>query len=1273
MAAATSGECFGLYKALYAYESQGDDEVTMQEDQLVLLLDKSDDDWSKVRLKQPSQQDLEGPEGLVPAAYIEKATPLGTVKAQYDYDASAPGELSIVDGETLQVFERDEDWILVESQLKGGKCKVGYVPANYVEDTDGTEESSSAPAVPSASAIVIPDSPPRPSFKTPEELTHDRAASLDKTKNDPVETWPLSMIDKKGKKKKGTLGVGNGTLFFASESDKTPVQQWKASDVNDVSLDHKAKQIDVELSSGESLKFICKDSADAVYKKIESSRSLANGLSASHMDNERMSIDSRVITSPYAPRAVDAVSAPKSVHFAPSTSEIPPRPDTPSDEGPEVNGNADPDADAEGETAVALYDFTGDASDELSIKEGETLVVLDRTNDDWWKCRNHTGQEGVVPAQYVDLEIAEQPQETPTQAPHAVAAASAAAAAAARVKPPSPESSDHEDSEDERVREREREEKERKEQERREREERRKQQEREAQLAAEREAKEAERVRIAEERKRAQEKKDRAAKQARLQKQEKEAQRNKSNSKRSMDSSDAASIDDDDPAAQARRLALQKQIEKDMERQGQGRATNPLTPRHGPPPTGKTRVWHDRTGQFRVEAEFKGYENGKIRLHKLNGVTIEVPSSKMSEEDMRYIARITGKDTGAHVSKSSSQDPDNVPLATLARQQASAPATPSAPRSSTSKPPGSSSNVDWFKFFLEAGCDMDDCTRYAQAFERDKIDETILPDMKSETLRALGFREGDIIRVVKAIEKKTWKSAIDANNPRIRAQIEADERYAQEVQQAILMGKTPPPPPGPIPSRAPVNPAPHIFSEKNGVLKNNTRRGRPTPSNSRTMALSVDEEALASASSQLGSPLTPTTANRTPSPNLIDAGATSTTAAAASTSNAKAGFEDNAWEIRPSSAKPTSPSVAITPPIASASAPPAPAPPAPPAPVQPAAPAATSAQLAPPASQSAGTSPTVTSPAIEALTKELELLEKIEKLRQPRPPSAPVTGLQAPAPPPAPSPSLTSVPPVPSLATLQAQPTGFLAGGALNPNGVRGPFAPVPGNEGVLLKPLIPTNTGMIGFVPTRPASSPIPPRPMLAQATGFQPQPTGIQAINPFQPQPTGFQPQPTGFQPQATAFQPQMTGFQPQPSLFAQPTGIAGGLSPLMTQQSGIPLGMRTTPSPIPPVPAIPSQFSPAAPSLFNQPSFNQTPITTQPLSSLNLGPPSASPPPANHTPANVFASMKSGTFGGSEHAAPAAPNYDAMRANPGMSPMAPQPTGWIPGMQQPNFQYR
>lgn len=54
------------------------------------------------------------------------------VKALYDYEATAPGELTISEDELLLVFDTEEDWLLVQSQKEGGLA--GYVPANYVEE-----------------------------------------------------------------------------------------------------------------------------------------------------------------------------------------------------------------------------------------------------------------------------------------------------------------------------------------------------------------------------------------------------------------------------------------------------------------------------------------------------------------------------------------------------------------------------------------------------------------------------------------------------------------------------------------------------------------------------------------------------------------------------------------------------------------------------------------------------------------------------------------------------------------------------------------------------------------------------------------------------------------------------------------------------------------------------------------------------------------------------------------------------------------------------------
>ena len=53
------------------------------------------------------------------------------MKAQYDYDAAAQGELSLKEDQTLLVFGDEEDgWLLVQEE---GGGKVGYVPGNYVE------------------------------------------------------------------------------------------------------------------------------------------------------------------------------------------------------------------------------------------------------------------------------------------------------------------------------------------------------------------------------------------------------------------------------------------------------------------------------------------------------------------------------------------------------------------------------------------------------------------------------------------------------------------------------------------------------------------------------------------------------------------------------------------------------------------------------------------------------------------------------------------------------------------------------------------------------------------------------------------------------------------------------------------------------------------------------------------------------------------------------------------------------------------------------------
>ena len=537
-----------------------------------------------------------------------------------------------------------------------------------------------------------------------------------------------------------------------------------------------------------------------------------------------------------------------------------------------------------------------------------------------------------------------------------------------------------------------------------------------------------------------------------------------------------------------------------------------------------------------------------LRLHKVNGVVIEVPSGKMSAEDIQYVEKITGRGS-SNSRKDDDDDDDDEPLANGRKSQQ--PATVTQKKAPT---------IDWFEFFLNAGCDVDDCTRYASSFERDKIDESILPDISEGTLRTLGLREGDIIRVNKAI---------DARRPKPPARPASTDVNLLAGDEAPSSARTTPSP-GP----------PNLFTGPGGQLKN-ARRGRPTPSKSGSTAPgAVELSAISTASAQIARSSTPLASTPTTAPTtaLTITNTNTTTspvqAPARSNSAAAGGFDDDAWTNRPSSTKPVAP----TPPILERvpSVPPIPGglpttPAAPTPPQPPRAPSAPAVQTA--SSTGAGPGGSL------AKTTESDIFDQLARLSQLRVQNpAPAT---APQPAPAPSPSAPAPLPVgynqglglgsspsPLGQHLQAHQTGFLPPPAQV--GPRGPFAPVPANQ-ALLAPLVPTSTSFNGFVPTRPATSP---SFLGSQPTGFQPsalapQPTGFQPS--LAPQPTGFQPsfapQPTGFQP---TFAPQHTGFQP--SLAPQPTGFQPSLAP---QPTGFGAGSPFGGGGVPPVPPLPGSF--------------------------------------------------------------------------------------------------
>lgn len=176
----------------------------------------------------------------------------------------------------------------------------------------------------------------------------------------------------------------------------------------------------------------------------------------------------------------------------------------------------------------------------------------------------------------------------------------------------------------------------------------------------------------------------------------------------------------------------------------------------------RVRTWIDLLGLFKVEAEFLGFVEGKIHLHKTNGVKIAVQASKLSVEDLEYVEKVTGNSLELHKddvirANEKRERANRRKLATPSLATAAindiAPPQPARPRPTTAVS-GGESEYDWFEFFLLCGIDIGNCQRYTLNFSRERMDDGILEDITPALLRTLGLREGDIIRVMKHLDAK---------------------------------------------------------------------------------------------------------------------------------------------------------------------------------------------------------------------------------------------------------------------------------------------------------------------------------------------------------------------------------------------------------------------------------------------------------------------------------------------------------------------------------------
>lgn len=537
------------------------------------------------------------------------------------------------------------------------------------------------------------------------------------------------------------------------------------------------------------------------------------------------------------------------------------------------------------------------------------------------------------------------------------------------------------------------------------------------------------------------------------------------------------------------------------------------------PNSAKVRTWTDRSGSFKVEAEFIGLKEGKIHLHKLNGVKIAVPVNKMAVEDLEYVEKATGISLD-----------DEKPLADIKRRntQRAKDRPQRAPESQAGakieQPPG----YDWFDFFLAAGVNPQICERYAHAFSRDQMGEEVLPDVDAQLLRTLGLKEGDILRVMKYLDSKFQRNKTGAGD----TNGEAGEGG--------------------------------LFSGPGGALRNNTRKGRPAPAVQTNDV--VDPDAFKEK-------------------KAVPADATPTPLTSAPAREAASGFDDDAWNVKPS--KSPVPETAPAPTPAPAVAPtPAPEPPKPaplltggmsdlsllspalqPTPTPQAAPQAPPAQApqapqapqgadsaffdklaaaAPMSSQQTGIARAASAPGFQ---------QQQQSGFAPPPLQPQMTGYQAP-----PGQSLQERQQQQYQQSMMPQMTGF----PQQQNGMMAQPTGYPQQQQPNFVMSQPTgfqqpsyqqalNNGAMNGSPFADPS-----------ARGFAPQPTGFQTMSPqqtLQPQQTGFgmPPQQTGL---AQSLQPQRTGFVPQSAFGQHVTGMTGfGGQNTSGYNNGIP--------PLPPMP--------------------------------------------------------------------------------------------------------
>ncbi|KAJ1838249.1 hypothetical protein LPJ57_011189, partial [Coemansia sp. RSA 486] len=234
------------------------------------------------------------------------------------------------------------------------------------------------------------------------------------------------------------------------------------------------------------------------------------------------------------------------------------------------------------EHALVLYDFTTDDPEELAVSEGERVLVLDKSDTEWWQVQISPphGRAGLVPASYLELHagaVDDHEQQSVTTAP---SVRSLHIHAPQPVPPPSSISRDPEM----------------------------------PPLPVRSDT-----VRKA------------AATQAHQAMQQQQQQPLSVVIDKNLQNTGGMQKTADSDNVPLQMLQMRP-------------TSNNVPPVPTGPDMAKVRTWTDGSGAYTVEAQFIDLDpKGNVHLHKTNGKTIIVPLAKFSAEDKRYVDNLQGK------------------------------------------------------------------------------------------------------------------------------------------------------------------------------------------------------------------------------------------------------------------------------------------------------------------------------------------------------------------------------------------------------------------------------------------------------------------------------------------------------------------------------------------------------------------------------------------------------------------------------------------------------